>query len=405
MTANTKVECSSTSEETWNDEPVPIQNRTITTCNYTFFDTNTLQAHRWIETAYENGSIFFNNIRTVWNSTIINSLQEVFNPYVMPQSNKTRVELDGYQIIPTPDFIPISTVNTSDNSYTSHAAIFDSSLNFHVIQLPAVTPEEGEPNITQIPTARCWNCETYYCEKSFEAVQITNNTPSVYTISTERLWFLRGLNHDWYGFYPADINSLNGTTWKLKYRTSNDLPTYLGSLFNSYLIQDGSNSKPKIDDWDISAYLDPQQIDLFDNLEALMGLAFSEDLNVTVHGLTDSLTETFRTGSNTIGVEGKCFVNKSFIHVRWPWLALPLILMVTTWILLLLIAIKSHLDKVEIWKDDPLALLFHSVDGARILPGGDSGTGTSDLDNLSNEVYVRLDRDKPFTFIASTRRG
>ena len=75
--------------------------------------------------------------------------------------------------------------------------------------------------------------------------------------------------------------------------------------------------------------------------------------------------------------------------------------MTLTCVLLPIVAIKSHSDKVAVHKDNPLALLFHRVADVDILPGSVNETALADLDNLADEMRVKLDRDTPFTFVRS----
>ena len=198
--------------------------------------------------------------------------------------------------------------------------------------------------------------------------------------------------------FPNDV--INGKVWNLRYRASVTMGSYITRLFNSYFVK--AYDAAQIDGpqfWGNSF-----QTDLFSNTEALLGLVMSTDLNATMRRLTESLTETIRTRPNSTSVIGQALVSKSFIQLRWAWLALPLMLLTMTCALLIVVAVNSYSNNVTPWKDDPLALLFHSVNGAEILPGGSSKTRTSDLDNLADEVCVRLDQYEPFKFIVSTKK-
>lgn len=89
----------------------------------------------------------------------------------------------------------------------------------------------------------------------------------------------------------------------------------------------------------------------------------SKNLTLTMQNVATSMTEYMRTSANSTTVTGQARVSKTFIHVNWGWLALPIALMVLTLVLLIVVILLTHRTKVTPWKSSALAMLFHDLDG------------------------------------------
>ena len=407
----------------------PVVNRQrmyILTCDYVFNTfRSTLQSHRWtrvngIMEGFPTG-VVLSASRTLWNSTVGSTAAiPVSNLTAYFQHDETRVKFDGQYVAPIGPGSGLAS-EFLGNSTTDGLQVLDGNLiRFEVIQLPTLNSSD-EPvrqpySAVAMPSPKCWSCQMSWCEKSFIGVKVRNGIPSVDTISEENLWFL-DVTSDFtntyqYGFYPGKFDTLKETVWNFQYRLNNIMGYYLYSFFDSYYVQRNesnfgySGGMQEQSDllWETTLPSASGQTDLYYNTGILSALISSNDLNETIRKLADSLTDTIRTGSNATTVEGQNLVSKTFIHVRWAWLALPLALMAIACVLLLAVAIKSHSERVAVWKDDPLALLFHRVDNVTVLPGSDSKTGPMNLNNLADEVCVRLDQDTPFTFVRSAEK-
>lgn len=51
-----------------------------------------------------------------------------------------------------------------------------------------------------------------------------------------------------------------------------------------------------------------------------------------------------------------------FVKVNWPWLALPLTLVLLGNIFVVYAIVDNYFKKVVLWKGNPLALMFHGLD-------------------------------------------
>lgn len=82
-------------------------------------------------------------------------------------------------------------------------------------------------------------------------------------------------------------------------------------------------------------------------------------------------------------VEGKVFASVIHVEVRWWWLAMPAVLTILAFVLLVTTIVESYRGRVAIWKDSPLALLLNT----HWEPGLERrGEGTVTAADIANEV-------------------
>ena len=252
-----------------------------------------------------------------------------------------------------------------------------------------------------VPPTRCWTCKLNWCEKTFEEIRVVNNQLTS-TVSEKPLWGFGDYNVDKdlyskYGVLLEDINfqANASNSVRARYHYGNQEFEWLLDVFHSYYLFEldiGNVSLPS-----------SEGENLADNAGMLASMVYAEDLNITINRIAESFSEFIRTNPDSGGSSGKARgdaqVLSSFIEVRWEWLVLPIAVLIMTSVLLVIVAIRSHNTGVSVWKDDPLALLFHRVAGLEVDPGDKSITRPEDLANLTNGMYVKLSSDGAFTFI------
>ncbi|KAK3316995.1 hypothetical protein B0H66DRAFT_308942 [Apodospora peruviana] len=84
-------------------------------------------------------------------------------------------------------------------------------------------------------------------------------------------------------------------------------------------------------------------------------------LEMLVRDLAVSMTVSLR----DIGgekVEGKAFINETYVHVRWGFVAVPLLAVVMAGVFLLTAIWKTRSSGTRLWKTSALAMLFHGLD-------------------------------------------
>lgn len=87
--------------------------------------------------------------------------------------------------------------------------------------------------------------------------------------------------------------------------------------------------------------------------------------NVTSHmeRMAKALTDVMRSSDQHEWIEGSAYTVESYVHVRWGWLSLPLILLAATSFFLLGTVVKSSLFKndVGVWKTSAVATLLYGL--------------------------------------------
>ncbi|KAH8805280.1 hypothetical protein F5884DRAFT_798875 [Xylogone sp. PMI_703] len=108
-----------------------------------------------------------------------------------------------------------------------------------------------------------------------------------------------------------------------------------------------------------------------DFIEAIYGLSWTMDsLDEWIVNLATSMTNEIRQDGNTnltsnpaaARYTGTAYTTEIYVHVRWSWLAFPALMVILAVTFLLASILQSRIRGIQAWKDDPLALLFMSVD-------------------------------------------
>lgn len=95
--------------------------------------------------------------------------------------------------------------------------------------------------------------------------------------------------------------------------------------------------------------------------DAAQALWYTEDLAGLMKNLADRMTDTLRNqfADASLYYPGEVLIERTFVSVRWPWLILPVTLVVLSCGLLLTAIISSSKHRAILWKNSSLATLFH----------------------------------------------
>ncbi|GKZ81281.1 hypothetical protein AnigIFM56816_005795 [Aspergillus niger] len=97
-----------------------------------------------------------------------------------------------------------------------------------------------------------------------------------------------------------------------------------------------------------------------DTMHAVYGVEGNyTDINSMFQSLAGALTTHARNAVCKASVKGTTWTVESFVHVKWPWMILPIALMVLTLVFLVTTVVRTR--NQFIWKSSPLALLFSDV--------------------------------------------
>ncbi|KAI1383618.1 uncharacterized protein F4822DRAFT_421166 [Hypoxylon trugodes] len=213
------------------------------------------------------------------------------------------------------------------------------------------------------PINKAMQCSFSLCARTFETPYFANFTNGPLTGPSTPLNIAsnpRPLENDIVRvtLEPAtsDHPPMN-TTFAINECDFQDLNTYLQSLFNVQYWSEGMTRGPNQNSSSStsnSPLITPN-----------IGLALSEtgDIPDLMRQIADSMTEALRTSVNSTVVTGVGMNTVTYIAITWAWLALPIALVVLTFLMLLLVIFRNGARGVPIWKSSSLALLFHDLQG------------------------------------------
>ncbi|KAJ5611216.1 hypothetical protein N7510_007935 [Penicillium lagena] len=195
---------------------------------------------------------------------------------------------------------------------------------------------EPKPTLTE--------CSVYPCEKQFTNVTYLNSDTVVPNPSQSQRLVPDS------GWSLSDVSA--GTVTYLQYRPVKGAATY------------SENSNYTIDKSTISNMI-PYLADLFSDDESTAALILSNNSQNRVAELFDSMatsmTDLIRTSANSIRIEGTAYRTETFIHVRWPWIIFPILLVMLS-IVLLIIAFMINRDQPVLWKSSIFPFLLGKLE-------------------------------------------
>ncbi|KAL8781441.1 MAG: hypothetical protein Q9213_005992 [Squamulea squamosa] len=118
-------------------------------------------------------------------------------------------------------------------------------------------------------------------------------------------------------------------------------------------------------------------------------LAYSRDLNQTIKSIAASMTEVIRTGPNSTTKVGVSYVEKTFIEIRWGYLAYPIALVLLTMVMLIAVIRETRRHDAIAWKNSALALLFYELKGWEV--PAQNVTNVQELDRMAASMKGSLD--------------
>lgn len=91
------------------------------------------------------------------------------------------------------------------------------------------------------------------------------------------------------------------------------------------------------------------------------GFEASPNISMTMDNVATALTNFFRASSN-VSVSGQSGQVEIYVHVSWPWIALPASVITAGTFLLILVIYESKRSGGRIWKTSELPLLFQGLE-------------------------------------------
>lgn len=114
-------------------------------------------------------------------------------------------------------------------------------------------------------------------------------------------------------------------------------------------------------------------------------------LSQLMSNVAKAMTVALRSSSKETA-SGVIHRNETYIHIRWPWIALPLAiyLLVATFLALVALASRDHDQPVHVWKNSGVSALLHGFDAEPLRQKLGPLHDQSEIDRAAKAIQVRL---------------
>lgn len=216
-------------------------------------------------------------------------------------------------------------------------------------------------------------CIIQWCVKQYTA-EVKNGT--FHETTTGKIWLFDSAS--------SSIVSLrdNGTNFTVDYESGeNAMSEYFGNLFSGQVTQSGS--------------LSPMPEGPSDATQAIFHYlnGTNHRLDGMFNNLVMSMTQNIRTRSNADHtIRGYASLDQSIIKVEWPWITLPLVVLILVLGFLIAVSIKTQQVGLEPWKSSSIATLFHGLN-AKSFSDLRAIRTVHAMGATAGQLAVRLDED------------
>lgn len=127
-----------------------------------------------------------------------------------------------------------------------------------------------------------------------------------------------------------------------------------------------------------------------------VGWAPPNNITTYVQRLADAMTHSVRANSNeTVTAWGQALMGETYVHVRWEWIILPVLILFISLIFIVATVLKSssEMKEVGIWKTSALAALMNGLDEPVQRRVG-ALTKMSDVRTAAERLKVRIVPDE-----------
>ena len=234
-----------------------------------------------------------------------------------------------------------------------------------------------------------WDCVLFFCAKSYEAGETLGAyTESVLDTFDEPQWRTLPYAGGPFAFdVPADsLTTIGAQNRTFELGADSEFVT-LGTVGSTLSGSGGSDSG------DVETFT------------SNVAEGFNNRISATVHppdvvaNVADALTNAMRTLSGQT-VTGTAYATELHVRVEWPWLILPLVMIVLALVFLGLTVLQSKRSDVPYWRSSVLAVMEHGVTTTLAGHHGDASNDdtpverarekTSDLEQWADRLTVWL---------------
>ena len=272
--------------------------------------------------------------------------------------------------------INVTASSPLSNGYDPFSRIFDLA----VIMFPATeTNLDDEREVEDVASADVWECSLSWCGKHYPETNVVNgslNAPPAIDVALQVLSPVPVRNGSLSDYFQ--LSTLNGASvgphnFTLNVYDMLHTGAYLQDLFTTgQLTQDGNFYRP-------------------DFVDISYALWKANNMPKTMSAIADSMTNYIRNGQNSTSVYGQAYQPQTFILVHWPWLMLPVVLVLFALVLLSISIAHNRQRQALVWKSSSLPLLFHGLDDTWV--GSGKLDVLADMEHSAKQMRMKLRRN------------
>ena len=316
-----------------------------------------------------------------------------FSPDYRRTTNMSVVALPRYQTLWSNDPRVVTSfsdpdLTTPDPKKTTFQGVVDPILGFGRVLFNSSTDPTVIIGSDVMPTAT--ECALYWCVQTLNT-SIQNGILNQTILKT------------WSNDSALDTSDVYLSPY-IPRSTSNHRPDYYVSPMSNVplarFLQDAFNASVKGINLPNSQFTPDELLDLtIYSSDIAQALWHTNDLKNLMNNLADRMTDALRNLYSIPAAEsdasslGDVYTTQTYVHVTWPWLILPVGLVLASCAVLLAAVIESSRYRAVVWKSSSLAVMFHGIDG-RVSENGSGGNVHSmyrkEMEMAAEEMKVRL---------------
>ena len=238
----------------------------------------------------------------------------------------------------------LGSVWNSSSQHVTSASVLTKIPPGHLAIVGAFTAMKNDPDLLQdtVPKSpsQLHQCMLTYCLRTYKEINVQNGETRVGPVGSEPMMFSSSLwPKDIVGFgqgyfnmsVPGNSEEANYSIPLLDYLNINQ---YMEDIMESSVYYEGYSNMPG------------QGGKMAPSFGLAMNLA--DNLTGMMETIADSMTNSMRTSQgNLTTVHGTALVIETYIHIEWKWLALPIMVAVFSFVLLIIVIMRTHARGME----------------------------------------------------------
>lgn len=242
------------------------------------------------------------------------------------------------------------------------------------------------------PTA--WLCNFTFAAVTFSGLRMVDGRTNFSEVLYDNLQFRGDMTNSTYFNLVSSTFTENGNddqldTYQVKSVDYNGMWGVLAAMFEIAVYAGGgafTNDEPVGNAITTTPYIGQE-------------LMTSTNLPLTIGNIASGITEGIRSGPNSTAQLGLALTERSFIHVNWIWMMLPITLALCTGLLLAIVMEKTWSSQLVAWKSSELAVLLFQLEAVTV--PAESLDNLGNLNRFAKKVAVTIRNGTQPAFVGS----